>query len=852
MPMPMISETERTHVLRAVLQMWDDLHNGMAPPLPDETVRRTVGGHLWAADGRLVPPSRLRAHLLSWLHPRVPPGSSDEFDAFLVSWRLSIRPSRVAVWTAAGAPRRIEPGPHLARATGWGPDRPGTAQPLMVDYFDTADLYPDGGTGVLVDAAVDRMLETAAKWGEPKHSRLGHDMRRWLRDMVGRVGIFDGSATGAEPPATRAVTRLAVTMAVGSAVDQYVGVQLDVASQADQDVRTVAAAISPHWRQPAELQELRRLCLNYDILADQGRTATDEQLGVEFADFRAVFRTFASKARDFRGARDRSPIPAPAAAVRRFGVLLELAIADVRDNSPDIPRRVQDEVTDLVRQCVDSVARQHSTAEVLQLQRELSADFPAAGDRRRDANETLTYLQALLTDLATDNRHGQAILGRSDSPAGWDDVGKLIGRVDGYLLHGRQTPEQILKRLAADMPAAVTALTTGGDAGRLGLDPADARWRLLEGAGDALAKRPDTYHSVVVAGAFAELSWVVANEKLPAPMRRLTDQVKLNLGDVRSHRLRDDMNGVLARIMRSRPLADSKHANFDVAQRAADESVVYGTRALRAAMASPQRSVHRIVAALTGLQLSLLQAGGVFVRSAETELIVPVAQRNPAQRQRHGAYIRDLATTSYTYVNLAVARLHDLRGVVRAGLLPRAELNYPATAAASTAAMGMRTLLLWATLHLAFPDQVDRAVRKLVPSIPAQFRDMLTLDHLMMLNFADMTRIAMHHAFLSGSLAHPAAGATDVHRDTPPHLRPAARLDLRACGEYLVANGVDTGILDVLEVEAVRNVLNESSHGLFDEWRAGYHNQRRRTPTRFRRGDVSHVATRFWDATVGW
>jgi hypothetical protein len=282
--------------------------------------------------------------------------------------------------------------------------------------------------------------------------------------------------------------------------------------------------------------------------------------------------------------------------------------------------------------------------------------------------------------------------------------------------------------------------------------------------------------------------------------------------------------------------------------------VAYGTRALRDVMASPERTVHRIVAALTGLQLSLLQAGGVFVRSAETELIVPMGRRRTAaQRQRHAEYIRDLATTSYTYINLAVARLYDIEGVVRAGLLRRDELNYPNTAAASTAAMAMRTLMLWATMQLSCPDKVADDVRKLVPSIPEQFRQMLTLEHLGRLNFADMTRIAIHYAFLSNDLSHPAAGAKKVHPDTPPHLGPgAARLDLTACGRYLVDNGFDTGILDVLEVEVVRNTLNETSGGRFDEWCAGYANPKRRTPTRFRRGDVSHVATRLWDSTVGW
>ncbi|MFD0592807.1 hypothetical protein ACFQZ4_09810 [Catellatospora coxensis] len=139
----------------------------------------------------------------------------------------------------------------------------------------------------------------------------------------------------------------------------------------------------------------------------------------------------------------------------------------------------------------------------------------------------------------------------------------------------------------------------------------------------------------------------------------------------------------------------------------------------------------------------------------------------------HARYIRDLATTSYTYTNLAVARLYDLNCVADTNLVKRSELNIPDTAPASTSMMGMRSLLLWATLHLSFPTRVAKDVRSLLPSVPAAFREMLQLRHLSPLNFADMTRIAMHYAFLQGDFRHPAGGATSFH----PRPRPTCDRD---------------------------------------------------------------------------
>jgi hypothetical protein len=310
--------------------------------------------------------------------------------------------------------------------------------------------------------------------------------------------------------------------------------------------------------------------------------------------------------------------------------------------------------------------------------------------------------------------------------------------------------------------------------------------------------------------------------------------------------------------LRVRPLADSKKANFHVAQQAAHESVMYSTKALSQALNDETPNAHRIVAALTGLQLSLLQAGGVFVRSAETELILRMNYSSQDRRRAHAQYIRDLAASAYTYTNLAVARLHDLRTVVDAGIVREAETNYPNTASASTAMMGMRTLLLWATMHLAYPsgaqpDEAPTDVRTLIPSIPAQFREMLALRHLSPLNFADMTRIALHHAFLSGDFRHPATGAARTHEKTPAHLRPrsSGRLDLDACNAYLRDHEFDGGILDVIELDRVRRLLNESSDGRYEEWRDHYDNPVKRSPTRFTRGELTYASIVRRDPIVG-
>jgi hypothetical protein len=118
-------------------------------------------------------------------------------------------------------------------------------------------------------------------------------------------------------------------------------------------------------------------------------------------------------------------------------------------------------------------------------------------------------------------------------------------------------------------------------------------------------------------------------------------------------------------------------------------------------------------------------------------------------------------------------------------------------------------------------------------------------------------RLSQRIAFLSGDFTHPAKDTAGWHPATPGHLRPSAngRLDLDACGRYLTDNGFDTGILDVIQVDRVRRTLDETSGGRFGEWLSTYANLKKRTPARFRRGDVAHVgrfATRLRDSTHGW
>lgn len=858
---------QRDSTLAAVLQLWGKVFDGLAaePTRPGDwpAVAGTVGGYLAGGGGELIRAAQLRERLRAWL--RLRPGTVGEsaeleFETFLVSWLLSARPDAVRRWEDLELPLRMDPAAHIARAIGWDADKPVAADAVRYPYLEGKDLHPGGRAGDLVTGAVAELLNSGAAWWEPKRSRFTHDMRQRLTPMLAhQLHLFDGGVEDGGATPTEELTRLAFTIAVGAELHAYVSRCGDSASDADEAVRALAADVLPSWSDPPARRQLLQLSVDYELLGDMTGGSACDELGARFSDFRAVFRTFTEKARYFR---ETSPtaqlpnVPGSAVASRQLSILLELAIADVLRYRTDTDISLDDVIADLIAEVLDARKRQRESAEMLDILRGLRTPGPDRPVRDGPRETSFTFLDQLLKRLATDQQFGAAIPpGRAPTPAANGDVERLVELATRYLA-GDRRPDSLLAEFATTLPSVVTALAPGNDPALPVESPADARWRLLRASGDALARLPITMDSLTVANSFAELGWVVANERAPADMRAVNDQVYRELRKVTTGPVALDAAGPLTRIARARPLADSKKANFDVAQQAAHESVMYGSRALEAAMRDPAPQVHRIVAALTGLQLSLLQAGGVFVRSAETELILPLRYSSNERRREHARYICDLATSAYTYTNLAIARLQDLHGVVEAGIVEESDINYPTTAAASTAAMGMRTLLLWATMHLAYPRDAYPAelpgnVKTLIPSIPGYFRQMLALQHLTPLNFADLTRIAMHYAFLSGDFRHPAQGAATVHDATPEHLRPGrGQLDLASCEAYLRDNAFDAGILDVIEPDRVRHLLDEACGGRYGEWRSSYVNPVRRSPTRFTRGELDYASIALLDATI--
>jgi hypothetical protein len=862
---------QQSEILAAVLGLWDEVLLGRAaePTRIAEwpVVAETVGGYLADRGGALIRAAPLRDLLRTWLQPRsgrgLPGEAADlEFETFLVSWALSDRRAAARQWERRGLTLRMDPAEHIGRAAGWDGDNPSTIGRVRYPYLDKQGVFPSGQAGELVDDAVAELLNSGAAWWEPKRSKLPGDMRKLLTpELSARLCLFDGRPDHAGPTPTKEITRLAFIIAVGTGLSGYVSRLGESTSDADETVRALAGEVLTYWSEPQERRELLRLSVDYGLLGDLA-DGTGGELDVPLADFRAVFRTFADKARFFRETAPATESPqaqGSALALRRLSILLELAIADVLQYRRDAAVPLDDVIADLILEVIESRNRQRDSVEMLDIQRRLRAPRPERPDWSATRGGSHAFLTGLLDRLANDKQFGISIPpGRAADPADGQDVQRLVDLANQYLTGGKDRPETILHEFAETLPQVVAALAPGNDAALSVESPAEARWQLLRASGDALAKEPTTMESLIVAGSFAELGWVVANERLPADMRKVNDQVygKLLGGDAGP--IAADVAGPLTRVMRVRPLADSKQANFKLAQQAAHQSVIYGSYALQTAMREAVPQVHRIVAALTGLQLSVLQGGGVFVRSAETELILRMNYSSQEGRKEHARYIRDLATSAFIYTNLAIARLSDLDGVVEAGIVEERQINYPTTAAASTAAMGMRTLLLWATMHRAYPNkayprQQPADIKELIPSIPGSFRKMLTLRHLIPLNFADMTRIAMHYAFLSGNFQHPAHDATDVHPTTPLHLRPGqARLDLNQCGVYLRTNRFDTGILDVIELDPVRQLLDETSQGRYGEWCSGYHNPFRRSPTRFIRGELVNASSALRDPTIGW
>src|SRR6202042_95647 len=99
-------------------------------------------------------------------------------------------------------------------------------------------------------------------------------------------------------------------------------------------------------------------------LGDAAGGKADDELGVPFADFGAIFRTFAVRARHFREA-DRAAIrptgPDGAVALRRLSVLLELAIADVLLFFSDGAIPLHDTIANLIGEVIDVCRRQEES-----------------------------------------------------------------------------------------------------------------------------------------------------------------------------------------------------------------------------------------------------------------------------------------------------------------------------------------------------------------------------------------------------------------------------------------------------------------------------------------------------------
>jgi hypothetical protein len=838
------TNSDRDQVLNAVLALWADVLDGVAGNLARTELFTSVAGHLLDRSGVLCRADVLRNLLRQWLRPRSGQ-SSDELQAFLVSWGLTTGANAEAAWRRAGSPRRADPAPHVAAAVGCPEPRPVAAQAVVYAYLPAGELHPGpgGAAAGLVDAAVEALGPTTTAWGTARENRFRSDVRSFLTPHAAdTIHLFESSPVATDPALTIEVTRLAFITAVGVALARMSRLLLNPLVTDDVPVRQLAAGLVPRWTTPPELAEFQRAC-------ESAAEAANSKGERDLADLRTALETFAANVRSLppRVVPEMRVGPDEATTQRRLSILVELAIADVR-GSHNVQLRVIDKFVDLIRTATDLVSKAGANAEMLAFQRKLSEPVPRQEHRRAETSTTLTFLHSVLTDRASGRLRGQPPPIRPDGPAGLKEVGRLVDAARSYLTGGRERPEQILRKLADDMPSVVAALVAGPDLAKLGYGPDRARWWLFEAAGDALHKRPELYESVIVGGAFADLGWVVANERAPEQVRDVTEVVQEKLRAVRDERRERDLWGVLTRIMRGRPLAESKSANFARAQLMADQSVWFGSRTLDSAIHTPGTTATQIVAALTGLQLSLLQASGVYIRSAETEIIVPPKLPNKEERLKHRQYIRVLTATSCLYIDLAVARLKDLDRVMDAGLLSSAEVNLPNTAPASTAMMGMRTILLSATLELAFPGGRTDGRRALVPSVPQQFCEMLGLRHLTRLNFDDMTRLAMHYAFLTGDFTHPARNCRGFNPQTPPHLRPGqAGLDLDACGRYLEANNVDTGILDVIHLASIRRVFDEATSGRYGEWLAAYTNPKKRTAVR----DVNLDPVRLRDLIVG-
>ncbi|MFD0592806.1 hypothetical protein ACFQZ4_09805 [Catellatospora coxensis] len=482
---------------------------------------------------------------------------------------------------------------------------------MSYHFIHHTGLYPDTAAGELIDAGVRRLLDHGVPWGQPRPGRLNPDMRRRLVPAnADRLALFDGVTDGLSAGQTEQLTRLACVLLVGETLLDYVTALSDPFRETNSRWQELAAAVLPHWSDPPERRELRRLSVELDRVEPSAESAElgGDSLGVDYADFRAVFRTFAERARYFHETGRTAQRPKPTgnpADFRRLAVHLELAIAEVLEYRTDSTHRLDDMILELVDEVIEVRELQHGTSGMLNIHRQLRRH---PRERQDHGTPGATVLQQVLTNLAQQNRlGGDAQSGRSSTPASGRDIERLVEAADQYVAgRGR---DGILSTFAEKLPAVITALTQpGGPADEIE-SAADARWRLLSASGLALSRQPAAHHTIAVAKSFAELGWTVADERAPSDMRSVNDPVYKALLKLENSEFAPDLAGSLTRIMRVRPLADSKKANFAMAQKAAHESVIYGSRALEALMASPSATVQRIVDALSGLQLSLLQAG---------------------------------------------------------------------------------------------------------------------------------------------------------------------------------------------------------------------------------------------------
>ena len=830
----------------------------------DEALFDAVGGYL-TEDGKLKSFAILRGLLREWLCPaRKTQEANRAYDIALVELGLDITPARHRQWYSASVQtRKNAVGMAVRNAQGWENDCPASVMPLEPTYLQ--DFRPDGSASTLLEAGVRQITESDHKFLDSKVQSIQQDLRRsltYLEEWGIESKVIQESLQiiDKQDDITYQLVRIAMIRAVAQSFRLHWKILEKMAQKRVRETcNQLLSEIVEEWDDPELLVRFVNFC-NGDRLNSRKIIMTAYEAGASpVEEIRTLFDGFTSIANvDRPHITHTGKTQARKHHRSRLSVALELAIADVVDNSSD------EEGSPSQGQPGECVWQKEFGKSRIAFQITRTLDylkFVLLG--RENTLDELKFLKSLRKKPRSDaggtpsasryaklleiiDAYPQESLSAQDSaPLSMNKIVEIYYQAE-YLIKDKPKSLEIFKENIEYFPLLARSLNPVNDNSWLkdgdGITLSDVRSTLAK----AMVKVEEQVRSSGDGGilhptatSFATLVWWLSSEEKPDVMRELLSRSHKALGDISSIGTRLKVAGALTKQERTQAVVYNKKSNFNLALREAHNAVWEGIKRVKEILTwGFNRSRETIAEAVSGLADAELQLAGVYVRAAETAVFSGDFQKSIFQNGEFKGQIIDISSAAYHRSMMSRGILDCIDEIDRLHVVSGARSLVQDTAWGSCHAMGMRTFLLLATLRIAYQKDPGE-MKNLLCGIPQQFSEMLERPELTARNFHDLTRIALHNYFLTGKLNHPAKEGITVHPDTPGHLRPAEFLDIYSCSEYLVDSGVDAGVLDIVKDPRICRLFDEKTNGGYSKWRGSYNNPKKRSGDAYNLGEVT-------------